>query len=62
MRIELEFSVDYVFDGTNPPYYPSSKTNPLQFYGQTKRDGEKVVLKEDGGDAVVFRVPVLCVR
>ena len=36
-------SIDYVFDGTSPPYTPASKTNPLQLYGQTKRDGEEVV-------------------
>jgi len=48
-----------VFDGTSPPYTPSGITRPLQFYGQTKRDGEVAVLGVDGAKAVVLRVPVL---
>lgn len=52
-------STDYVFDGSSPPYRPSSQTNPLQFYGQTKRDGEVAVLGAEGAKAVVLRVPVL---
>ncbi|KIL59457.1 hypothetical protein M378DRAFT_200123 [Amanita muscaria Koide BX008] len=51
--------IDYVFDGSSPPYRPSSQTNPLQFYGQTKRDGEVAVLGAEGAKAVVLRVPVL---
>ncbi|PPQ73920.1 hypothetical protein CVT26_006546 [Gymnopilus dilepis] len=52
-------STDYVFDGTSPPYTPSSLTNPLQFYGKSKRDGEIAVLGVDGAKVVVLRVPVL---
>ncbi|GLB42055.1 putative rmlD substrate binding domain [Lyophyllum shimeji] len=52
-------STDYVFDGTSPPYTPSSPTNPLQLYGQTKRDGELAVLGVDGASVVVLRLPVL---
>uniref|UniRef100_A0A0W0FT83 RmlD-like substrate binding domain-containing protein n=1 Tax=Moniliophthora roreri TaxID=221103 RepID=A0A0W0FT83_MONRR len=52
-------STDYVFDGTSPPYTPSAQTNPLNLYGQTKRDGEETVLSIDGAKAVVLRVPVL---
>ncbi|KIY47382.1 NAD(P)-binding protein [Fistulina hepatica ATCC 64428] len=52
-------STDYVFDGTAPPYKPSSQTHPLQFYGQSKRDGELAVLGVDGAKSVVLRVPVL---
>ncbi|KAG6918388.1 hypothetical protein DXG01_014789 [Tephrocybe rancida] len=52
-------STDYVFDGTSPPYTPSSPTNPLQSYGQSKRDGELAVLAVDGARVVVLRVPVL---
>lgn len=54
-----ELSVDYVFDGTSPPYTPSAKTNPLQLYGLTKRDGEEAVLSVDGAKVIVLRVPVL---
>jgi len=52
-------STDYVFDGTSPPYVPSSRTNPLNIYGQTKRDGELAVLGIEGARAAVLRVPVL---
>ena len=56
--------IDYVFDGRSPPpggYTPDSPTNPLQYYGQTKRDGENVVLEalQQGAKVVVLRVPVL---
>ncbi|KAF8637839.1 hypothetical protein AX17_002468 [Amanita inopinata Kibby_2008] len=52
-------STDYVFDGTSPPYTPSSSTNPLQLYGQTKRDGELAVLGVNEAKVIVLRVPVL---
>ncbi|KAI0052153.1 NAD-P-binding protein [Auriscalpium vulgare] len=52
-------STDYVFDGTSPPYVPSARTNPLNFYGITKRDGEIAVLGVEGARVVVLRVPVL---
>lgn len=58
--LQLHLS-DYVFDGTSPPYTPSARTNPVQLYGQTKRDGEVAVLGVDGANAVVLRVPVLYV-
>ncbi|KNZ78036.1 Methionine adenosyltransferase 2 subunit beta [Termitomyces sp. J132] len=52
-------STDYVFDGTSPPYIPSSPTNPLQSYGQSKRDGELAVLAVNEASVIVLRVPVL---
>ncbi|KAF8348671.1 NAD dependent epimerase/dehydratase [Amanita rubescens] len=52
-------STDYVFDGTSPPYSPSSSTNPLQLYGETKRDGELAILGVEGAKSVILRVPVL---
>lgn len=52
---------DYVFDGTSPPYTPAAQTNPVQLYGQTKRDGEVAVLSVDGAQVIVLRVPVLYV-
>jgi dTDP-4-dehydrorhamnose reductase len=37
----IYISSDYVFDGTkSTPYIESDTTNPVNFYGQTKRDGE----------------------
>ncbi|KAI0690892.1 NAD(P)-binding protein [Cytidiella melzeri] len=52
-------STDYVFDGTSPPYTPSSPTNPLNLYGRTKRDGEEAVLSVTDAKAISLRVPVL---
>ncbi|EMD35673.1 hypothetical protein CERSUDRAFT_116405 [Gelatoporia subvermispora B] len=55
----IYISTDYVFDGTSPPYTPGALTNPVNLYGQTKRDGELAVLGVSDARAVVLRVPVL---
>ncbi|EIW78494.1 NAD(P)-binding protein [Coniophora puteana RWD-64-598 SS2] len=65
----IYISTDYVFDGLKdnkertPSGYPTSaKTNPLQAYGVSKRDGEDKVLAardNEGAKATVLRVPVL---
>ncbi len=36
----LLVSTDYVFDGTNPPYFPDSPVNPLNEYGKMKLESE----------------------
>lgn len=37
-------STDYVFDGTNPePYEIDDPTHPINFYGQTKLEGELAI-------------------
>ena len=54
-------SIDYVFDGTSPPYAPSAQTNPLNLYAISKRDAELAVLGVKGARAAVLRVPILCV-
>ncbi|KDR80310.1 hypothetical protein GALMADRAFT_242662 [Galerina marginata CBS 339.88] len=60
LRFKLVYiSTDYVFDGTSPPYTPSSLTNPIQLYGKSKRDGEIAILGIDGARVIVLRVPVL---
>ena len=57
-RIALVYiSTDYVFDGTKPPYKPEDPPNPLNTYGLTKYEGEKVVLRVPGN--AVLRVPIL---
>lgn len=58
---ESNLVTDYVFDGTHPPYPPSAPTNPLNLYGNTKRDGELAVLGVTGSKSTVLRVPVLYV-
>ncbi|KAG1437671.1 hypothetical protein G6F56_012994 [Rhizopus delemar] len=54
----IYISTDYVFDGTSPPYEVEDKPNPLQFYGQTKLDGE-IAIRGVYPEAVILRVPIL---
>jgi len=55
----IYISTDYVFDGTNPPYSPDSKPNPLQLYGQTKHAGEMALQNLEIQKYLILRVPVL---
>ena len=42
----LYISTDYVFDGTKKgKYLPDDKTNPINYYGETKEKGEQAVKK-----------------
>ena len=54
----IYFSTDYVFDGRSPLYLPESIPAPLNAYGVSKLDGEKVVLQQ-GNTTAVLRIPVL---
>ncbi|KAI7871721.1 RmlD-like substrate binding domain-containing protein [Spinellus fusiger] len=54
----IYMSTDYVFDGSSPPYQVTDTPNPLNFYGETKWDGEKAV-QEAYSQAIVLRVPIL---
>lgn len=52
----IHFSTDYVFDGTlDRPYRESDATNPVNYYGLSKRAGEEALLAS-GADALIFRV------
>lgn len=52
----IHFSTDYVFDGGGTDAITETqKTNPVNYYGQTKLDGEKLVEKA-GGQYYIFRV------
>ncbi|KAF2068282.1 hypothetical protein CYY_010392 [Polysphondylium violaceum] len=55
----LVISSDYVFDGKNAPYQVDSPTNPISFYGETKKASEDVCLKNVNQKNIVLRVPVL---
>lgn len=54
----LCMSTDYVFDGNSPPYKEDASPNPLNYYGQTKLEGEQVTMEVNSGN-MVLRVPVL---
>lgn len=44
----IHFSTDYVFNGENKiPYTEEDITSPIGIYGNTKREGENVILKSD---------------
>ncbi|MFB3904435.1 MAG: NAD(P)-dependent oxidoreductase [Acidobacteriota bacterium] len=56
-RLETRFiylSTDLVFDGARGRYSESDAINPVNFYGQTKAEGEQAVLGRPG--AVVVRL------
>ncbi|BFZ59930.1 hypothetical protein YB2330_000952 [Saitoella coloradoensis] len=53
----IYISTDYVFDGQNAPYEVDDKTNPTNWYGHTKLDGERAVLESP--NTIALRIPVL---
>ncbi|CEJ80883.1 Putative NAD dependent epimerase/dehydratase family protein [[Torrubiella] hemipterigena] len=62
----IYISTDYVFPGRpgDAPYEANAVPGPTNLYGQTKFDGEKVILEEYAksakeGSGIVLRVPVL---
>jgi len=54
----IYISTDYIFDGTNPPYRPTSRPNPLNHYGKSKLAGENILWNVTK-NACVLRIPVL---
>lgn len=51
----IHFSTDYVFGNNGGPFYPESKTNPMNYYGLSKKLGEDNVLKLNS-NALVIRL------
>ena len=51
----IHFSTDYVFNGYKFNYSEKSKTNPINYYGKTKRIGEQIITKELNS-FVIFRL------
>lgn len=40
------YSTDYIFDGKDGPYLEEAKPNPINFYGRTKLEAERVIQKD----------------
>jgi len=51
----IYFSTDFVFDGYNGPYTESDIPSPINFYGLTKYEGEKLVKQLDR-QAMIVRI------
>ncbi|MCF7885395.1 MAG: dTDP-4-dehydrorhamnose reductase [Candidatus Marinimicrobia bacterium] len=43
----IHISTDYVFDGSHGPYEEDDEINPINYYGQTKYDSEKLLIKSN---------------
>lgn len=43
----LHVSTDFIFDGTYGPLTEDAKPNPVNFYGESKLDAEKVIMKSE---------------
>ncbi len=51
-------SSDFVFDGETGPYNENSETKPVNYYGETKLEGERIV-KENLENYIIIRPAVL---
>jgi len=50
----IHFSTDYVFDGEKrEPYTEDDVAKPISFYGESKREGEKLVLQTDDRHSII---------
>ncbi len=52
------FSTDYVYDGDNPPYAEDSIKKPVNYYGETKLECERLI-KEHLKDYLILRPTIL---
>ena len=43
----IHLSTDYVFDGSAGPYNEEQPVKPINYYGQTKLDGEIILQQSD---------------
>lgn len=54
----VHFSSDYVFNGENGPYDEDDEVDPINYYGRTKLESEKL-LQKSGRDYLIIRTNVL---
>ncbi len=54
----IHVSTDFVFDGTNGPLDETARPNPVNYYGETKLEGEKLVQASDISWCVIRTVLV----
>tara|TARA_Y100001935_G_scaffold51249_1_gene42744 strand:+ start:4507 stop:5346 length:840 start_codon:yes stop_codon:yes gene_type:complete len=54
----FQISTDYVFDGLNGPFHEGSKVNPINNYGKSKLQGERIV-KETFENFNILRTNIL---
>ncbi|ELZ51167.1 dTDP-4-dehydrorhamnose reductase [Halorubrum distributum JCM 9100] len=47
-------SSDYIFSGANPPYEADANPDPVNYYGMTKLEGERII-REELHDFVIIR-------
>nr|HID59940.1 dTDP-4-dehydrorhamnose reductase [Desulfobacterales bacterium] len=55
----IQISSDYVFDGKYGPYDEDAPPNPINHYGRTKLESEKVALSSSPDNNIVVRTMVL---
>lgn len=52
--ILIQISTDYVFDGKScKPYLETDETQPINFYGETKLQGEKLALQQNPNTIII---------
>ncbi|MBU3176430.1 SDR family oxidoreductase [Clostridium estertheticum] len=54
----IYISSEYVFDGVNGPYDEKDKVNPINYYGETKLQGEEIIQREVD-DYLIVRTTVV---
>jgi dTDP-4-dehydrorhamnose reductase len=54
----IHLSTDYVFNGEEGPYSEDDPADPVNFYGETKLESEKII-KDSGIDFLIIRTNVL---
>jgi dTDP-4-dehydrorhamnose reductase len=54
----IQLSTDYIFNGKDGPYSEDDSPDPVNFYGETKLESEKII-KESGVDFLIIRTNVL---